>query len=307
MLPSPLRVSLNDERESHRSHFTKKPLSIRLMRMMARVIPGNRLRNYFYLGLIAAPRNLIRQYLLGFYRIELVYSALREAKRLCDGRLTILEFGTAQGYAFTKMLYAIRYLSMEDCVIAHAFDSFEGMPPPSHQGDRDLVGDDTWYEGQFGGGYDELRAYCQHNYRRTHAIHKGFFETTITPAFLNTLKNEPPILIWIDCDFYSSTRVVFERLLPYIPSGCIAYFDDYELLNFGSRFTGEARLVAEINGGLFGENIELVLDKKLTFDSSRVYRFVRTCEGPRYKLRKGIRSTDTTNRRLDESNDSLLP
>ena len=132
MVHSPLHAGVKNEREKHQAHLARKPLPIRLMRKMAGFIPGNRLRNYVYFGLIAAPRKLLRQYLLGFYRIELIYSALSEAKRQCDGRLTILEFGTAQGYAFTKMLYAIRYHSMEDRVTAHAFDSFEGMPPPSH-------------------------------------------------------------------------------------------------------------------------------------------------------------------------------
>lgn len=297
----------NSDRSQQQAHLSSKPLPIRLMRKLAHAIPGNKLRNQIYFGLVASPRRFLRQYLLSFYRIELIYSALREADRLINGRLTILEFGTAQGYAFTKMLYAIKYLSMEDRVSAHTFDSFEGMPPPSHEGDRDLIGDDTWYQGQFSGGYDQLVDYCEREYPGIHAIHKGFFETSLTPELLEILKDEPPILIWIDCDFYSSTLTIFETLLRYIPNGCIIYFDDFELLNYGSRFTGEARLVAEVNRGQFGDNIELILDKELTFDSSKVYRFIRAGEGPRYRLKQGRHSVNTTNRRLNESNDSILP
>lgn len=64
------------------------------------------------------------------------------------------------------------------------------------------------------------------------------------------------------------------------------YFDEYEF-NHGSRFTGEARVVHEINQGQFGEGVELVLDTDLSLASKRVYRFinlnVRTQFVPRVK------------------------
>ena len=44
---------------------------------------------------------------------------------------------------------------------------------------------------------------------------------------------------------------------------------------YGSRFTGEARLVHEINQGLFGEGIELVPNPFLSLFSRRIYRFFR--------------------------------
>ena len=65
------------------------------------------------------------------------------------------------------------------------------------------------------------------------------------------------MLVWIDCDYYTSSRTVMERLLPYLPTGCVIYFDEPEF-NFSSRFTGEARLIHEINHGLLGDGIELV-------------------------------------------------
>jgi hypothetical protein len=66
---------------------------------------------------------------------------------------------------------------------------------------------------------------------------------------------------------------VFERLIPFIPTGCVVYFDDIPH-NFGSRFTGEMRAVWEINHGAFGDGVELVLDRELSCDTNRVYRFV---------------------------------
>ena len=96
----------------------------------------------------------------------------------------------------------------------------------------------------------------------------------MTPELIAELREAPPILVWIDCDYYSSARSVLERLLPVLPSGCVLYFDVFDL-NYGSRLTGEARLVHEMNHGAFGDDLELVLDTDLSWNSRRIYRFVR--------------------------------
>ena len=87
-----------------------------------------------------------------------------------------------------------------------------------------------------------------------------------------------------------------------MPSGCVIYFDEYEF-NFGSRFTGESRLIHEINRGEFGDGIELVLDSDLSWDLRRCYRFInrrrRTCSSASNELRRvarGINAPATTRR-----------
>jgi len=192
---------------------------------------------------------------------------------------------------------------MTDRVNGHAFDTFEGMPASTSIGDGDLIVGDHWEEGQFAGEYEQLERYCRARYNN-YEIHKGYFEKTLTENLLGKLKTHKPILIWIDCDYYSSTRSVFEKLLPLIPSGCVVYFDDFELLNYGSRFTGEARFVAEMNRGAFGDQVELVLDKSLSMDSNRCYRFIRCDSGPSFQPIKGRHSTDQVRRR---TNGSALP
>jgi hypothetical protein len=148
------------------------------------------------------------------------------------------------------------------------------MPPATDRRDRNIVDGVDWVEGEYRGRYADLVAYCDRHYRN-HRIHRGYFEDTLTPDVLESLREHRPILVWIDCDYYSSARTVMERLLPYLPNGCVIYFDEADALNFGSRFTGEMRLIHEINHGLLGEDVELILDLKLSLDSRRVYRFVR--------------------------------
>jgi hypothetical protein len=111
-------------------------------------------------------------------------------------------------------------------------------------------------------------------------------------------------LVWIDCDYYSSARTVFEKLIFTLPTGCVVYFDEYEQLNFGSRFTGEARLVYEINHGLFGEDIELVLDPRLGLNTRRIYRFIRYGSDIRYEPQKRTNVAHYVHWR---TNDSPLP
>ena len=98
--------------------------------------------------------------------------------------------------------------------------------------------------------------------------------------------------------------MVLEKLIPYLPSGCVVYFDEYEF-NFGSRFTGESRLVHEINAGLFGEGIELVLDRELSWDLSRCYRFVNDNASTVFERKRDLRRVAEWRKR--RANDSPLP
>jgi hypothetical protein len=279
-----------------------KSALITILRLIGNLLPGNYLKTTFYLNAIAGPRKVLRLLLNSFYRIDHIYDVIKEFRSNYKGNFSILELGTADGYSFTKMLYATKYLRMDDRVIVHAFDSFEGMPAAIDSKDRDLIANDGWVEGQFRGSYEELDDYCRQRYKN-YRIHKGYFEETLTDEFLKSLQTHLPILVWIDCDYYSSARTVLERLIPYLPSGCVIYFDDYDF-NFGSRFTGEARLIYEVNHGFFGNDIELVLDHNLSLNSNRVYRFIRYESGIQYERLFKQNSASQLRRR---TNDSPMP
>jgi len=111
----------------------------------------------------------------------------------------------------------------------------------------------------------------------------------LNDAVLDSLRHDPPILVWFDADDYGSTRQPFERLLPYLPNGCVIYLDEYGPQSFGARDPGEARLVYEVNHGMFGTDVELVLDPALSLDSRRVYRFERTGSTLGYEENCGAR------------------
>ena len=175
-------------------------------------MPRDWLKTKFYLNFVKLPRTIIRQLFTSFYRIDHIYDVIREFKNKYEGDFSILEFGVADGYAFVKKLYAVKFLGMEHRIITHGFDSFEGMPETDDDSDKDIVADDGWVTGQFSADYDDLYQYCQNKYHQF-KLHKGYFEDTLTEDFLRTLEKDLPILVWIDCDYYSSSKIVMERII----------------------------------------------------------------------------------------------
>jgi hypothetical protein len=278
-----------------------RPPLIRILRLISSLLPGEHLKTAFYLNCIDLPRRALRDALLAFYRFDHVYATLRAFRRSIEGNASILEFGTSDGYSFAKLLYATRYLGLEDRITVHTFDSFEGMPPPADERDREWTTGDDWAVGEFKGRYQELEDYCRKKRYRNAHVHRGYFEQSIDEVFVASLERHPPLLIWVDCDYYSSTKTIFERLLDRIPNGCVIYFDEFDNLNFGSRLTGEARIVHEINSGFFGRDIELVADPQLSLNSRRIYRFFRVPPNRMLALRNPENTSTRVRRRRDGS------
>ena len=280
------------------NRFGDKSFLMTALRFAGRSLPGDYVRTFVYLNLIYKPRLALRRLVSTFYRMDHVYAVIGEFKRGYKGPFSILEFGVADGYAFAKKAYATRYLGMDDSIVCHGFDSFEGLPETDDQRDLAGVAGADWKAGQYRGRYEELRDYLDSRYRNCR-LHHG-----LTPEFLQTLRVSKPILVWIDCDYYTSARSVLERLIPYLPSGCVVYFDEYEF-NFGSRFTGESRLIDEINRGEFGDGIELVLDRDLSWDLRRCYRFINRQAQHVFERKRELRRVVAWHKR--SGNDSPLP
>jgi len=285
-----------------RSAFTRVPASVVLLKVISTLLPTDFLRTFVFLNLVQKPRRFLRTVINSFYRMDHIYEVLGEFGNTYKGRFSVLEFGVASGYTFTKMLYATKYLKMTERFTVHGFDSFEGMHETTERADKDLVTDDNWAVGQFKSSKTELEAYCSSKYSNF-ALHKGMFDETLTAELLEKFTKEPPVLVWIDCDYYSSARAVMERLIPILPNGCVIYFDEPEF-NYSSRFTGEMRLIHEINRGLYGEKIELVLDPELSLSSRRIYRFINAERDAVYEPYQKINSQEFGRER---GNDSPLP
>ena len=148
-------------------------------------------------------------------RFELLRRSL-EAAEVCGLKC---EFGVYRGDT-------INYLSsLRPNDTFHGFDSFEGLP-------------ENW---RAGFGKDAFRQEQLPNIRPNVCLHRGLFCDSL-PCFLKAHK-ENASLLHIDCDLYSSAKVVFDLLGDRIVPGTVIQFDEF--LNYpGWRF-GERKAFSE--------------------------------------------------------------
>lgn len=114
----------------------------------------------------------------------------------------VLEFGVGFGVSIRQ----IAELARQD---VHGFDTFEGLPEAWHAEPR----------GSYStlGNMPEVPANA--------ILHKGLFEHTLSP-FLEA-HTGPVRFMNIDCDIYSATRTVLDRLAERIVPGTVIAFDEY--------------------------------------------------------------------------------
>lgn len=164
------------------------------------------------------------------------------------------EFGCCGGITFC-LAYKMSRQSGYNCTL-WAFDSFCGLPPKTCSEDEHPV----WIEGSMSVEIDEFKKICSENNipRKEYRIISGFYE--------NTLKNNQDILpdnialAFIDCDLYSSTKHVFDFLLPRLKHGMIIALDDYYCWT-PTQLSGEQKACAEY----FDENSQWCLRPFIQF------------------------------------------
>jgi predicted O-methyltransferase YrrM len=119
----------------------------------------------------------------------------------------ILEFGVFTGKSINTIA------AHRGAVPVYGFDSFEGLP-----------GD--WRPG-FGKGMFDVKGQLPPVAANVELV-KGWFDETL-PPFLETHPG-PVSFLHVDCDMYSSTKVVLQNLAPRIVPGTVIVFD--ELVNY---------------------------------------------------------------------------
>jgi len=192
---------------------------------------------------------------------------------------SILEFGCSTGALTRNTLHFVEVAGGKDAdVVYYAFDTFEGLPEGDEKTDFRFESVESkrgpnWVAGSFAASYqtldDSLKSAGYSNYR----LVKGLFSESLTDQVLDEIRKRPPFLVIVDCDFYTSTRDIFEKLLPVLKNGTVFYFDDTHL-NYYSSQTGELKAIRELNEGAFGEGYELVEAHELGILGRRFFRFV---------------------------------
>lgn len=133
-----------------------------------------------------------------------------------------------------------------------AFDSFAGLPEQS--GDKDYH--PGWKKGKMSTSLDAFVRHCRRRGIPDEAYEAiaGFYEDTLV-AVSGKDDTELPgdiALAYVDCDLYSSTRVVLEFLQPRLKHGMIIAFDDYFCYS-DRTLSGERKAFLDVlaDGGRF--------------------------------------------------------
>ncbi|MGV0949816.1 MAG: tetratricopeptide repeat protein [Azonexus sp.] len=116
----------------------------------------------------------------------------------------VLEFGVYNGKS-------IRQIASIVGNTVHGFDSFEGIP-------------EEW-------NHEPKGSYSTQNQMpevpANVILHKGWFEDSIPLFLAQTPAPEPIRFMNIDCDLYSSTKIIFDLLWKQIVPGTVIVFDEY--------------------------------------------------------------------------------
>jgi predicted O-methyltransferase YrrM len=148
--------------------------------------------------------------------LDLLSTALERAS--LGGSGLILEFGVYTGRT-------INHIATKANQPVYGFDSFEGLP-------------ERWRDG-FKKGYFGVGALPA--VRPNVKLIKGWFDQTL-PPFVQA-HPEPVVFLHVDCDLYSSTKVIFETLHAQLRPGCVIVFDEY--FNYPGWEEGEYKAFQE--------------------------------------------------------------
>ena len=126
-----------------------------------------------------------------------------------DTNIDYLEFGVSKGNSFRWWINRIKNIDAR----FYGFDTFTGLP-------------EDWglfKKGDMGNGnnppvIDDNR----------HEFHQGLFQQTLLP-FLSSYKSSKRKILHMDADIYSATLYVLTLMTPFLKSGDIIFFDEFNV------------------------------------------------------------------------------
>ncbi len=179
------------------------PLTERLYRRFALKYHGR----YLVTGLQARARERSLDYIERYMRDATIFAdrwdLLSFALAASAKEGLALEFGVGDGASLRHLGASGRRL--------HGFDSFEGLP-------------EAW-SGTFERAGKFSRQGAPPPVPANVTLHRGWFDQTL-PAFLRE-QAEAVSFLHVDCDIYSSTKTVFDILMPRLGPGAVIVFDEY--------------------------------------------------------------------------------
>lgn len=184
----------------------------------------------------------VRAYTMaGPVRLRALYGAVEDVvARRVDG--DIVECGTARGGSAALMALALKRL--DPVRTLWAFDTFEGIPPPT-EADPDFEVAHL-YTGQFKGELADVRYLFQRlSIMSPIRFVKGLFQDTIPTSGVARIA-----VLHLDGDWYESIRVCLDQLYDRVTTGGVIQIDDYGHWEGARKAVDEFRSARGIGGTL---------------------------------------------------------
>lgn len=160
----------------------------------------------------------VEKNMLGVDSVTSANELLSKALSLVKGDGLICEFGVFSGKS-------INHIASHVNTEVYGFDSFEGLP-------------ERWRDG-FSQGFFKVDGLPKVS--KNVVLIKGWFDKTL-PEFVKS-HSKPVAFLHIDCDLYSSTKVIFDNFADKIKPGCVIVFDEY--FNYPGWKEGEIKAFHE--------------------------------------------------------------
>lgn len=198
-------------------------------------------------------RRLSREFYIESAKQKWMHSIVlknRDANFLPD--VTYYEFGSDTGTSLIWYMQVVQKIcekfkeDLKNYPII-VFDSFQGLPKPK-KFDKSSTSSDDWREGDFSCTKEQLLKNIKKRRLNPSKFNlkfiEGFYEDSLTDRLRKELPK--PSIVFIDCDYYSSTKTVLDWLCPILTTGTIFYFDDIWSFS-GDPNCGEIRAINEFN------------------------------------------------------------
>jgi hypothetical protein len=177
--------------------------------------------------------------------------AAKNAKSLGFERISIIEFGVANGGGLMNMIAIAKKVTRSTgiAIDIYGFDTGKGMPPP-----KDFRDHPEYYNT---GDFPMNKELLEEKIKGKASLIYGEIHETIT-TFINNLSSKAPIgFISVDVDYYSSTKEVLQLFKAsanlFLPLTYI-YFDDIFMPHHNDK-CGELLAIKEFNLETTNRNI----------------------------------------------------
>ncbi len=168
----------------------------------------------------------------------------------CSPKNCYFEFGVGWGGTMSAFARAaVRYCkdhkaNINDISIV-GFDSFQGLPEKQSKADDHIV----WQKGSFANSKEVTLSKVEKIGFPVDNIMfiEGFFDKSLNSENFQKIAHLSPSIITVDVDYYSSTELALNFIVPLLKSGAVLYFDD--LWSFhGHPDMGQPKAIREFHG-----------------------------------------------------------